>query len=122
MSLRLRVLSLVCWLAIVALLIRVALAPGTFIELFELPLVAAAAGIVLGLSFFALGTVLVVGFAAGSAWAPQVSRAAATLAIPYGAYLFLIGHQSGSLIDLAAIAVLVSSAMERQARLKEGAG
>lgn len=99
MSSRPRALSLVCWLAVAGLLVRIAVARGTFTGPGDPAPIMAIVGILAGLALLAVAVFLVAGFAAGSAWAPRVSRVAAILAVPYAVFLILAGHQSGSLIS-----------------------
>ena len=110
---RARALSLACWLAIIVILVRIAVARGTFTNLGNPPPIVAVAGIPTGLALLAAAVFLAGGFAAGTSWAPRASRIAAVLTIPFGLYLFLAGHQSGSLIALAAVACLVASILDR---------
>lgn len=116
MSPRARSLSLVCWLAVAGLLVRIAVARGTFTRFGDPPPIMAVVGILAGLALLAVAVFLVVGFAGGRAWAQGVSWVAAILAIPYGVYLILAGHESGSLIALIAVAGLFASTAQRRGR------
>lgn len=102
MSSRRRALSAVCWLAIAALLIRVALGRGVE-DVAAAPSAAGAIAVLIGLALIVVAAIVAVALGAGSgaSWVRTLSAAAAVVAIAFGVALVVAGHQSGSLIAAA---------------------
>ena len=111
-----RAVSLVAWLVIAGLLIRIGLADGTFKGMGDPIPVLVVLGVGAGLVLGAVGLVLIAAFAMRAAWGPPLSLAAALLTLPYGIALLMAGHQSGSLIALAALAALIAGLARRPDR------
>jgi hypothetical protein len=109
-----RALLCACWLTIAGLLVRIAIARATFSDLDDHPLIVVVGAIGAGLAILGVAVLLVVGFLAGSVFATRASRVAAVATIPFGLFLLIGGHQSGSLIALAAAVGLVASSLQRQ--------
>lgn len=116
MTSRRRALLIVCWLVVAGLLLRIAVAGGTFNRLDDHSPMVAAAAIGAGLAILGLSVILVAGFAVGSAGASRVSLVGAVPTIAYGVSLVATGHESGSLIALAAAVGLVASTSPRHDR------
>ena len=111
MSSRRRAVSVLCWLAIAALLVRIA-AGGALERVAHAPNAAAVTAVAVGAALFGLALVAAVALGAGAAWAAALSVVAATVAIAYGLVLVVGGHESGSLVALAgAVAILAAVAL-----------
>jgi hypothetical protein len=103
-----RAVSILCWLAIGGLLVRIA-AGGAFAEVIEDPTGGGVAAVLIGVGLIAVGLAAGLGLAAGAAWSRPVSGAAAAVAVAYGVALLPAGHESGSLIAAAgAVATLAA--------------
>lgn len=98
-----------CWLIIAALLIRIAVADGTFSRIGNPPTLLAIAAIVAGAALVGCAPVLAIGLATGAGWTRRLSRFAALAAIALGLALVVGRHESGAVIAAAAIAGLAIS-------------
>ena len=112
MSPRRRALLIACWLAIAALLLRIA-AGGALVRLVDAPSLAAVVIASIGAVLLGVAVLLVVGLAVGADWGRTLSRGAAVLAIAAGALLVVAGHESGTLIAAAAALALLAGLAER---------
>ena len=117
MSSRRRALTVLCWLAIAALLVRIAVG-GAIGEIVAAPSAAGAIALLAGLGLIAVAVIVIValGLGAGAARVRTLSAAAAVAAVAFGVILLLAGHESGSLVAaagaLAALGALLPEARQ----------
>ena len=109
LTLQRRAVSLVAWLVVAGLLIRIAMADGTFKGLGNPVPPEALVEIVVGLALLAAALALVAGFAIRAQWSQPLSLAAGVLAVPYGLSLLVASHESGALLSIAALVALGAS-------------
>jgi hypothetical protein len=112
MSLLRRALSIACWLAIAALLVRIA-AGGALVGLMDAPSVSGVVIASVGTALAGAAVVLVVGLTVGARWARALSIGAAVVAIAEGMLLAVAEHESGTLIAAAAALALLAGLGER---------
>lgn len=105
-----RAVLMACWLIIAALLIRIAVADGTFSRIGNPPTALAIAAIATGAALVGCVPILAIGFAAGSGWAVRLSRFGTLTAIALGLALVVGRHESGSVIAAAAFVGLAIAA------------
>jgi hypothetical protein len=112
MSPRRRALSIACWLAVAALLVRIAVG-GALVDLMDAPTVPGVVIASIGAALFAAAVLLVVGLAGGTRWARALSLGAAVVAIAEGALLLVAQHQSGALIAAAGVLAVLAGLSAR---------
>ena len=112
MSSRRRVLSILCWLTIEALLARIA-AGGALAEVVDAPTAGGAITVLVGLVLVVVGLVVVIALALDAAWAGLLSRAAAAVAAVYGVVLLVAEHESGSLVAAAGVVAALAATLPR---------
>jgi len=110
LSSRRRVLTILCWLAIAGLLVRIAVA-DTVGDVVAAPTTTGAIAVLTGLGLILAGAIIVVtlGLCIGVNAARRLSLVAGAVAVGFGLALLLAGHQSGSLVAVAgALAALIA--------------
>jgi hypothetical protein len=112
MTTRLRAVSVLCWLAIAALLVRIAEGGGVEDVLAE-PSAAGAAAVLTGLALIVVAVIVAVVLAVRecATWAQWLSAAAGVVAVVFGLALLLAGHQSGSLIAATGAVAIVAAVL-----------
>ena len=111
-----RFVSLVAWLVVAAVLIRIGAADGTFRDLGDPAPPGSVVMVIAGLALLVAALALVAGFATDAPWSRQLSWPAGLLAVPYGLALLAASHESGWFLALAALAALVASRERRPER------
>ena len=108
MSSRRRALSVLCWLAIAVLLVRIAVG-GAVEDIAAAPSAAGALAVLIGLALVLVAAIVAVALGVGpdARWARTLSAVAAIVAIAFGLILLLAGHESGLLIAAAGALVAV---------------
>ena len=112
MSSRRRALSVLCWLAIAALLVRIAVG-GAIEDVAAAPSAAGAIAVLIGLALIVVAAIVAValGVGPGAGWVRTLSGAAAVVAIAFGVALLLADHQSGSLVAAAGAVAAVGAVL-----------
>lgn len=105
---------MVCWLAIAALLVRIALG-GAVEDVAAAPSAAGAIAVLVGLALVLVAAIVAValGVGTGAERVRILSAAAANLAIAFGVALLLADHESGSLVAAAGAIAAVAAGSPR---------
>jgi hypothetical protein len=117
LSSRRRALSVLCWLVIAGLLVRIAVA-DTVEDVVAAPSAGGAIAVLTGLALIVVAAIVVValGLGVGVTRARRLSLTAGAVAVGFGLALLIAGHQSASFVAalgaLAAVTAVVPTAAE----------